>query len=552
MIGSRLGRWLVDGVLGAGGMGDVYLGHQVEAEEGAEEEIGRQGALKVLGAELSRDVGLVERFNREIAILRLLSHPNIVAFYESGKERDYHFYAMEYIEGRTYEQLLNDQGRIPIKDVVDMAIQICPALKHAHDRGIIHRDIKPSNLMRSTTGSVKLTDFGIAKIFATTHLTRTGGVVGTAEFLSPEQAVGKPATKRSDLYSFGIVLYTLVTGRPPFRGNSVADLLHKHCYGQFDAPIKIVPEMPYELNETVCQLLEKDPARRPADAIVLQRRLDAVRRRLGVRERATVAIDMDGVTTAENAERGTVAEGGGHGGPGPATLVSQFVREELHRQRVGGQFRQFINRPVVLILLLLLCVGLGAWVFWPASAESLFRSGSRLMASEDMGDWQRAWEDYFVPLNEKYPGHPYREQVEEFRTRLEEAQLEKKASRAARKNEPASEAQWFYNEGVRLHRQGKQADARRVWQNVAVSFQGVASEEVWVALARQALDKPPSSPAEEKRWGGPQAALEQARKLCDEGKRVQAEEIWRGLEDLYKDDPSAQGLLKELREDRGR
>jgi serine/threonine-protein kinase len=552
MIGTRLGRWIVDGLLGSGGMGDVFLGHQVETEEGSEEERGRQAALKVLGVELARDVGLVERFNREIAILRLLTHPNIVAFYESGMEREYHFYAMEYIDGRTYEQLLRDQERIPINDVVDMALQICPALKHAHDRGIIHRDIKPSNLMRSTAGTVKLTDFGIAKIFATTHLTRTGGVVGTAEFLSPEQAVGKPATKRSDLYSFGIVLYTLLTGRPPFRGKSVADLLHKHIYAQFDAPIKIVPQMPYELDDAVRQLLEKDPAKRPADAMVLQRRLEAIRRRLGVRERPTVAMDLSGVTTAENAERGTVAEGSGDGAPGPATLVSRLVREELHRQKVGGPFRQFVNRPVVLILLMLASVGLGAWVFWPASAESLFRDGSRLMASEDSANWQRAWEDYFVPLNEKYPDHPYHDQVEQFRVRLEEAQLEKKASRAARRNEPASEAQWFYNEGVRLHQQGKEAEARHVWRNVASSFQGVTAEQVWVTLARQALDKPPDVPAEEKRWAGPKAALERARKLRDDGKKSEAEEIWRGLEELYKDDPSAQGFLKELRDDRGR
>src|SRR5207249_7881268 len=131
-------------------------------------------------------------------------------------------------------------------EVLDLAIQVCGALKHAHDRGIIHRDLKPSNLMRINRGEestdapalIKLTDFGIAHVFAGQHLTRTGAVVGTAEYLSPEQAAGKPATRRSDLYSLGCVLYTLLCGRNPFHGDSVPNLLHQHRYGRFDPPRK--------------------------------------------------------------------------------------------------------------------------------------------------------------------------------------------------------------------------------------------------------------------------------------------------------------------------
>src|SRR5205085_11070259 len=145
--------------------------------------------------------------------------------------------------------------------------------------GIIHRDIKPPNIMRTDQGAIKLTDFGIAKVFASQHLTSTGGVVGTAEFLSPEQAAGKPVSKRSDLYSLGVVLYTLLTGKTPFEGTSFLDLLHKHRFAQFDRPQKLVPDIPYELDEVVCVLLEKDPSNRPADAQVLQRILESIRRK---------------------------------------------------------------------------------------------------------------------------------------------------------------------------------------------------------------------------------------------------------------------------------
>src|SRR5262249_26478371 len=221
-------------------------------------------------------------------VLRKLDHPGIVRLLEHGVYEGRPFYAMEYVEGPSYEALLTSRGRLPWPEVLDLALQVCLALKHAHDRGVIHRDLKPSNLLRGAPaadpggagrfGTVKLTDFGIAWVFAGEHLTVTGAVVGTAEYLSPEQAAGKPPTKRSDLYSLGGVLYTLLTGRTPFEGE-VVDLLHKHRYGQFEKPSRLVPDLPHELEESVCELLEKEPEARPGDAAVLHRRLDSLRRK---------------------------------------------------------------------------------------------------------------------------------------------------------------------------------------------------------------------------------------------------------------------------------
>src|SRR5262249_10992036 len=184
------------------------------------------------------------------------------------------------------------------KEVLAVAMQICPALKHAHDHGVIHRDIKTQNLFYTDDGVVKLMDFGIAKVFSGKQLTITGGLVGTAEFLSPEQAAGKQVTHRSDLYSFGVVLYTILTGRTPFQGRSTLDLMHKHRFAKVEPPRRLAPEIPWELNQIVCELLEKDPAKRPANAQVLLRQMETFHNKIKRREQHTVVSGQaDGART---------------------------------------------------------------------------------------------------------------------------------------------------------------------------------------------------------------------------------------------------------------
>src|SRR5262249_7648702 len=239
--------------------------------------------------------------------------------------------------------ILLTQGRLHWPEVLDVALQLCPALRHVHDHGIIHRDIKPPNIMRTDQGAIKLTDFGIAKVFAGQHLTATGGVVGTAEFLSPEQAAGKPVTKRSDLYSFGVCLYTMLAGHPPFSGDTVLDLLHKHRYAQFERLQKLVPEIPYELDEVVSQLLEKDPARRPGDALVLQRQLESVRLKVGRKALPTNVDPAAAQTRAEHA----LLEGTEEGSPGPATLMSRLMRRELEEVNRGSPLSRGFHPPTL-------------------------------------------------------------------------------------------------------------------------------------------------------------------------------------------------------------
>ncbi len=280
---------------------------------------------------------------------------------------------------------------------------------------------------------------------------------------------------------------------------------------------------------------------------MLHRQLESIRRKLGRKGQLTQAGAAADRTLADRPRPRAESK------EGPATFASRVVRRELEGEKYGGPVRQFFNRPLVLVALLAVCVGLIAWGLWPPSAESLFQKGDALMQSEDPADWDTAWEKYLQPLTEKYPDNPYREQVEEYRRKVEEQAARRKAAREARSAAPASEGQWCYDRGLRLKQQGDEAGARKVWQALVDGFEGVEAERPWVDLARKELAGE-GRPVKvgEGRWDQVRAALERARKLRDEGKRAEAERVWAGLEELYRDDPSAAAVLEELRRDRGK
>lgn len=523
MIGERLGKWMIFKELGRGGMGHVYLAR--------DEVAGTEAALKVLAAELAMDPGFLQRFHREIESLSRLDHPNIVRFIEAGLENGHHFYAMEYVEGESLEAILMERGKLPWPEVLDIAAQLAPALRHVHDHGIIHRDIKPPNILRTPEGKIKLTDFGIAKVFACRHLTATGGVIGTAEYISPEQAAGKVVGKRSDLYCLGAVLYTLLTGRPPFVGNNHLELLHKHRYGQFDRPARIVPAIPLELDELVCQLLAKEPDERPRDCHVFGKQVDAIRRKLERKSNKTEAGQRDELTHADN--RGDPADFADL--PGPATLMSRLVRSELQRQQQGGPVARFFNRAWVLASLLALCIGIIVWTFWPLSEQQLFEHGEQLMKSGELHDMERAWREYFEPLESRFPDHPYQEHLAKYRLALD----------SARAPYPC-EAQRFYQQGELLRQQGNLAGAAQVWRNLVVAFEGVEPAKDWVLRAERGLIELEKGAENQDRFKEVRPSLERAAALHRQGKRAQAERIWTALEALYRDDPGAAELRAEI------
>jgi serine/threonine-protein kinase len=542
MIGSRLGKWVLDKEIGRGGMGRVYRAHEEPGE--------RLAAIKILSAELAQEPGFLQRFEREIEILNRLNHPNIVKFFESGAENGQFYYAMEYVDGRSFEEILHAKGKVPWKEVLDAALQICPALKHAHDHGVIHRDIKPPNLLRTEAGVVKLTDFGIAKVFAGRQLTTTGGVVGTAEYLSPEQAAGKPATKRSDLYSLGAVLYMLLTGRTPFSGSTTAELLHKHLYARFDRPQKLVPDMPHELDEIIVQLLEKDPARRPPDSLVLHRQLDSLRRKLERKGELTIHSVAKDKTLADN--RGDVPE---EGVEGPATFVSRMVRQELESQKQEATFLQWSKRPWVLVTMLACCVAIIVWTFLPQSKpnpEQLFAEGKARMASPNPDDWDTAWAEYLEPLSHN-SNTPHHNEIQEFKRKIDDRSALRRALAGVQNGGTVSEAQRFYQKGLRLCRDGDFDAARNLWLNVVTSFQGIDAEDHWVQLSRTGLAEldhkaPPSARNDETA----RAALKRASELKKQGKDKEAEKVFQALIALYKDDPAAGNIVSAVEAERRR
>jgi tRNA A-37 threonylcarbamoyl transferase component Bud32 len=529
MIGDRLGKWVIFKELGRGGMGRVYL---------AQEELtGRQAALKILAAELAQELGFLHRFQREIETLSRLDHPNIVRFFESGYENGLYFYAMEYVEGMSLEQILDKQSRLAWPDVLEIALQVTPALRHVHDHGVIHRDIKPSNLLLDKDGRIKLTDFGIAKVFASTHLTATGGIVGTAEFLSPEQAAGKVVGKRSDLYCFGCVLYMLLTGRPPFSGVSYVELLHKHRYGQFDRPQKFVAEIPHEIDELVCQLLEKDPDKRPRDALVFLKQLENIQRKLDRKSQTTSADNRDVSTRAENRTDKVSMEAL----PGPATLMSRLMRDGLKEHQRGNAVARFFNRPVVLVVVLLACIGIFTYGLWPLSEDEMYKRGAGLMERGSLADMQRAWTEYLGPLENGYPEHRYKEELEKYRRKWENA-----------KSAQPSEAQRFYQQGELLRQQGNWAAAAHVWQNVIDVFKDVDAEKAWVRRAESGLAEIGKSASNQDRWQSVRQALRQADDMRAHGKAADAERIWSGIEQLYRNDPTAADIVMEVHKARNR
>src|SRR5919109_4314259 len=251
------GRYRILRKLGAGGMANVYL-----AED---EDLGRRVAIKILNDRYANDELFVERFRREAKSAAGLSHPNIVSIYDRGEAEGTYYIAMEVIEGRSLKELILTRGALPVDTAIGYAKQLLEALRFAHRHGIIHRDIKPHNVLVSADQHVKaneprlkVTDFGIARHGAS-QMTEAGSIMGTAQYLSPEQARGAPVTASSDLYSLGIVLYEMLTGKVPYGGESAIEIAMKHLNDAPKPPSALRPDIPPALDDVVLRSLAKVP-----------------------------------------------------------------------------------------------------------------------------------------------------------------------------------------------------------------------------------------------------------------------------------------------------
>jgi serine/threonine-protein kinase len=257
------GRYRIERTLGYGGMATVFLAH--------DDDLRRPVALKVLAEHIAGDETLRRRFLREARLAARLSHPNVVQVYDAGEADGQPYLVMEYVPGRT----LAGSGKLPASEAVQLMLQACAGLQHAHEAGLVHRDLKPANLLLREDGVLKITDFGIAQAADSTRLTQVGTVLGTAAYLAPEQAAGEQVTAAADIYSLGAVFYELLTGRPPLEFDSLAEIGAKQQSGVITPVRDFEPSVPEPIEAAVMRCLALEPRFRPASAAALAHELAA-------------------------------------------------------------------------------------------------------------------------------------------------------------------------------------------------------------------------------------------------------------------------------------
>ena len=251
-------RYQIIKTLGEGGMANVYLAHDTYLD--------RNVAVKVLRGDLANDEKFVRRFQREALSATSLSHPNIVEIYDVGEDDGQYYIVMEYVDGKTLKQVLKQRGHLSVTEVVDIMLQVTDGMAHAHDAYIIHRDIKPQNIMILSNGMIKITDFGVAIALNSTQLTQTNSVMGTVHYIPPEQANGKGSTIRSDIYSMGIMMYELLTGLLPYKGDNAVEIALKHLREPLPSVRKFDSSIPQSIENVIIKATAKNPKNRYKDA----------------------------------------------------------------------------------------------------------------------------------------------------------------------------------------------------------------------------------------------------------------------------------------------
>jgi eukaryotic-like serine/threonine-protein kinase len=307
---------------------------------GRDRVLGRTVAVKVLAPNYARDQAFVARFRREAQNAARMNHPGVVNVYDTGSDNGTHYIVMEHVQGRTLSEILKTEGRLMPERAAEIAEAVAAALSFAHEQGIVHRDIKPANIMITSSGEVKVMDFGIARALTSGDtLTQTATVLGTATYLSPEQAQGEPVDARSDIYSLGVVLYEMLTGQPPFAGDSAVSVAYKHVREEPPLPSKLEPAVPAALQAVTMKALAKNPDNRYQSAEEM--RADLHRARLGQRVLATPVL-----------------------GPEPTAAVSREARPTTVMPATAGDEGRGKRTLAWILIGLLIAAGLAALFYF--------------------------------------------------------------------------------------------------------------------------------------------------------------------------------------------
>ncbi|MBU4194413.1 MAG: Stk1 family PASTA domain-containing Ser/Thr kinase [Actinobacteria bacterium] len=322
MIGKTLnGRYLIEELIGTGGMADVYRAH--------DNLLGRAVAVKVLHSQYAKDPVFIERFRHEAQSAANLSQPNVVNVYDWGIEGDIHYLVMEYVQGHDLKDVILSGGPLLPERAVEITLAVCAALEAAHAQGIVHRDIKPQNIFITNDNQVKVMDFGIARSAGGTAMTQTGTIMGTAQYISPEQAQGRTADQRSDLYSLGVVLYEILSGKPPFDGDNPVSIAYKHVREDPLPPSMVNPDISPELEAVVMKALSKNPENRYQGVVEMQADLERCLEGSPVYATPVLPPDEAGATRAYPV--------------------------------AGGGKRSLVWLWIIVIIILVLGIGVGVW-----------------------------------------------------------------------------------------------------------------------------------------------------------------------------------------------
>lgn len=523
----KIGPFLLEQELGVGGMGIVY--------RATYEKNGMKCAVKVLSPDLSANDSINQRFIRETDILKKLRHPNIIRYYGAGSNRTQRFYAMELLEGGSLDRVLKEQGRLGWEQAVDYGLQIARALEHAHNAGIVHRDLKPGNLLLAGDGTLKLSDFGIARDTQATALTQAGKTVGTMNYMAPEQISGKsPVTRRTDLYALGCVLFEMLTGRLPFESETQAELLFKHL----DEPPPSVRDfnqtVPLWLSQLVDELLAKNPEDRPFDALAVQVKLEEVK---------------EMVRQQEERLRGSTAGGES----GLTVAFDKKTAQELKKKRKKKKKQRatpVYERTWFLAMLLVLVLGGIGTVFVTSRSESrLYARAEKFMISSDPREWVLAEQDLENMLS-RYPEGKHAAQGREWLDQIEMYRAERRIETNLRfGKEPSNEAERLFLASQQYEKFGDRLTALEKYEAMPKLIESSDETRPYLNLARRQAEKIKSNIGEETdRTAFIAAQLEEADRHHGEGRKGLAREKWQAIIRLYGDNSEFERFTAEARD----